>query len=235
MLVTGILHCVIGLVIVITAIIQFRVQTVRNMYGYGAAVSSIWIFVTGGLGIAAGIKRLQDEKVRQLKIAYMVLSIWSVINFAGLILVYTMIGEVLTPSDLLNIIEFERRVTLFRIQLAFTGIEIILGIISFSICCCCSPTPRPACPGVILQLPPEQVLATAQGYGTPLQQLPTNTSITNETLQNGTMGYKPPHYTPNPIPPNPSGVHILTETPTEPNPVTIAAYTNPNFDPTQPQ
>lgn len=187
MLVTGCLHCILGLAALITPIVGLKYAPVGTTYHTVAIIPGVWILLVGALGIASGIEKLQDNTIRQLKIAHMVTAILSASLFTLLglwmysdILVRDAVRDILIMDD--DYADLEKSWIIAKFGITFIMLECVLAIVSSSICCCCSPT-TPV-PGVIIQQPPQQIISSVPGNTTILYQHPFPTGIPYQTLQN---------------------------------------------------
>lgn len=139
MLVTGILHCVLGFSAFVTSIcgmlgVELAGYIIR-VYNGIAFVTAIWIILVGSLGITAGLKQLSDDIIRKFKIAYMVTAILSacIFSLVGL----TMFCLTFTVAIVLDK-DWENFVTIGHVGSVIMALEFVLAIVSSSICCCCS-------------------------------------------------------------------------------------------------
>lgn len=139
MLVTGILHCIIGFSAFITAIcgmvgVDIAGYVIR-VYNGVALATAIWIMLVGSLGITAGLKQLPDDNIRRFKIAYMVTAILSacIFSLVGL----AMFCCTFTIATVLDE-DWEHFITIGHVGSVIMALEFVLAIVSSSICCCCS-------------------------------------------------------------------------------------------------
>lgn len=193
MLVTGCLHCLLGVASVIISFVGLGVGPYIRNYFVGSLFVGIWVCLVGSLGIAAGIQKLADEKIRQLKIAYMVTAILSACIFCAI--AWWMYAVSVTFNVWYIVVTNTYRDDYYNIGCAgliIVSLEFILAIVSSSICCCCSPTT--ASTTVIVQAPPQQVVTTVPGQSTIQYQLPPNTTIQYQPPGDGTVAYQPPAY-----------------------------------------
>lgn len=198
MLVTGSLHCVIGLAIFIAGILALKFSPGGFDTLWMTLIPGIWSLVVGAFGIAAGIDKLPDEKIQSYKNTYMVTAILSAVIFtASGYWVYLSIlrGKFEVILYEYTFVDLERFIVISKIGLAFICLEFILAIVSSSICCCCSPTI--STPVVIIQQPPQHTMTAAPGFSIPLPHLPTNTGIPYNIFKNESTEAQPPPYTEN--------------------------------------
>lgn len=203
MLVTGGLHCFIGVAATITAIVGLAIGPYIRNYFMGALFAGFWICFVGIIGIAAGIKKFADETTRQLKIAYMVTAILSACIFSGLAIgMYT--ASITTYFGHMryhyHIIHDYYTIGWFGIIICI--VEFFVAIVSSSICCCCSRTTQNTT--VIIQALPDQIVTTMHGQTTTQYQSPPNNTIQyqqplNKIMQyqtsgDGAVGTQPPAY-----------------------------------------
>jgi len=165
MLITGILHAIVGLCAAIIAIAGMSgaelIHQVIRVYCGVALFVAFWILMIGALGISAGIKKLPDVTTMRLKTAYMVTAILSACIFSLVGLTMYCLTFVLAGGLHRNSARF---VTLGHVGSVFMAVEFVLAIVSASICCCCSNTnpntmvviqaPAESAPAVQYQSPP---------------------------------------------------------------------------------
>lgn len=187
MLVTGGLHCALGVFGFITACVGMAKLPYFRTYCAVASVVSTWTILVGCVGISAGMRHFTHAKTRQLKIAYMVTAILSACFFCLIgSWMYSFTGKPnawFTP-DFYN---YNTYLPLYANKIRYAGgigisLEFILAIVSSSICCCCSPTNQN--PTVVVQAPFQQIFSS----------VPITTTVPYQTLQNSGVVAQPPPY-----------------------------------------